>query len=187
MKCIDWYYFSTRFIGVENLPKNGSFIIASNHISNIDPFILGISTKRKFSYVAKDSLFKNKLLAFFFRQVGAIPIKRESSDFHALREVLKRMKKGGPVILFPEGTRGSGDRSKKVQAGVGLIAQKGNVPVIPAFIKGSDKALPLGEKWFKHHQVVVTLGKPLKFRASDSYIEVAEEIMKQVYNLEVKM
>ena len=164
---------------------SGSFIIAGNHLSNIDPFILGISIKRKFSYVAKDSLFKNKFLAFFFHKVGAIPIKRDSADFHALREVLKRMKKGGPVILFPEGTRGMGERGKKVQAGVGLIAQKGNVPVIPAFIKGSDKGLPPGSKWFKRHQVIVTLGKPLKFHDSDSYIEVAEEIMKQVYNLEV--
>lgn len=184
MKCIDWCYFSTRFIGVENLPKNGSFIIASNHISNIDPFILGISTQRKFSYVAKDSLFKNKFLAFFFRQVGAVPIKRDGGDFHALREVLKRIKKGGSVILFPEGTRGTGDRSKKIQPGVGLIAQKSDVPVIPAFIKGSDKGLPPGKKWFRRHPITVVLGKPLRFNDSDAYIEVAEEIMSQVYRLE---
>lgn len=169
------------------MPKSGSFIIASNHISNIDPFILGISTKRKFSYVAKDSLFKNKWLAFFFHQVGAVPIKRDGADFHALREVLKRIKKGCSVILFPEGTRGTGDRSKKVQPGVGLIAQKSGVPVIPAFIRGSDNGLPPGKKWFRRYPVTVILGKPLRFNDSGPYIEVAEEIMKQVYHLEAKI
>lgn len=175
-------YFPTKYVGRENLSK-GSFILACNHLSNLDPFIVGTSVWRHFNFIAKDSLFKNKFLSFIFSEFGAIPIKRDTSDFHAIREVLRRMKKGDPLILFPEGTRGVSGRDKKVQGGVGLIALKAQVPVIPVHIEGSDKSLPPKTKWFRRHPVIVTFGKPIIFNKTDSYTEVAERIMTEVYSL----
>ena len=184
MKILDKIYFHCQFIGRENLPKTGSYILASNHISNLDPFILGISCSRRFSYMAKDSLFKNKSLAFLFYQVGAFPIKRDTADFRALRESLRRLKNGCPLILFPEGTRGAGDRTKKLNPGVGFIAVKSGVPVVPAFIEGSDKALPPGARWFRRHPVKIYLGKPAYFTKEQSYEEIASQIMHNVVVLE---
>jgi len=183
MKLMDIMYFRTIFLGKEHLPASGSFIFASNHISNIDPFILGTSIRKKFCYVAKDSLFKTRLSSFFFAHVGAIPIKRDTSDFKAIREILKRLKNGCPVVLFPEGTRGVGDRKKKTQAGVGLIAFKSNAPVIPVYIQGSDKALPSGAKWFSRHQVKVKIGPPLQFLEKQPYHVISAKIMEEIYSL----
>jgi 1-acyl-sn-glycerol-3-phosphate acyltransferase len=183
VKILDKIYFTTRYIGRENLPAKGSFILACNHLSNVDPFIVGTSVWRHFNFIAKDSLFKNKILGFFFAEFGAVPIKRDSSDFHAIREVLRRMKKGDPLVLFPEGTRGVTGREKKIQPGIGMIALKSDVPVIPTFIQDSDKALPNGKKWFKRYPVKVTFGKPMRFSQDEAYTEVASKIMQSVNEL----
>ncbi len=185
VKVLEKFYFPTKYVGVGQLPSS-SFILVSNHISNLDPFILGTCRRRRFSFVAKDSLFKNKLGGFIMHEFGAVPIKRDTSDFRAIREILRRVKRGDALVVFPEGTRGAGDRAKKVQAGVGLIALKAGVPVVPAFIAGSDKSLAPGSKWFKRHPIKVVFGKPVQFSDSDSYIEVARKIMDQVYNLDPK-
>lgn len=177
-------FFDIRFVGAENIPKTGAFIIASNHISNLDPFLIGLCARRQFSFVAKDSLFKTKFLAFVFRSLGAFPIRREMADFRAIRETLRRLKDGHPVILFPEGTRIQAKKIKRVQPGVGLIAIKSDVPVIPVCIKGSDKVLPPGAKWINRHPIVVTLGAPLRFPQRESYPEVvANQIMDKILNL----
>jgi len=177
-------FMSTKFIGTENIPKNGSFIMASNHLSNLDPFIVGISCRKRFSYIAKDSLFKNKIQGFLLHHVGAFPIRRDTSDFRALRETIKRLKQGCPIILFPEGTRGASRRKKTIQSGVGLIALKSKKPVLPVFIKGSDSVLPPGGKRLKRSQVTVKIGKPLQFTEKKSYNEIAQEIMDNVYLLD---
>ena len=158
--------------------------MAGNHISNLDPFILGICSWRRFSYVAKDSLFKNKFLAFLFYQVGAFPIRRETSDFRAIREILRRLKNGCPVIVFPEGTRIQSKKIKRVQAGVGFIAIKSGVPVVPAYLEGSDHALPLGAKWFRRHPIKIRIGPPLYFQDPKTYPEIAaNQIMDKILAL----
>ena len=184
VKLLDKIYFTAEYIGLENLPAKGSFILACNHISNLDPFIVGTCVRRRFHFIAKDSLFKNKFFGFILSKFGAIPIKRNTSDFHAIREVLRRLKKNSPLVLFPEGTRRVSGRDKKIQGVVGLIALKAHVPVFPVHIEGSQKALPPGEKWFMRHPVTVTFGRPIHFNDSDSYIEVAERIMNEVYKLQ---
>ncbi len=182
-KIIDKIYFSCTFIGKENLPLKESYIIASNHLSNLDPFILGSNSYRRFSYLAKEELFKTKLSAWIYHQLGAIPIKRDAADFHAIRETVRRLKKGIPVIVFPEGTRGVGGRQKKPQAGIALIAIKGKVPVVPAYIQGSDKALPNGAKWFKRHHVQIVFGKPLRYTKEKPYEEISSQILDEIYAL----
>ncbi len=174
-----------RFMGRENLPK-GSFILASNHISNLDPLILGISCARKFGYIAKDSLFKNKLFSIVLHLVGTFPIKRDSSDVGAIKEALKRLERGTPIIMFPEGTRGGYARTQKVHSGIALIAMKSGVPVIPAYIENSDQVLPKGALWPKRRLVHVTIGVPVKFSQNESYPEMAEEIMKEILSLSSK-
>ncbi|MDP3763629.1 MAG: lysophospholipid acyltransferase family protein [bacterium] len=168
-----------RFTGQENLPK-GSFILASNHISNLDPLILGLSCARKFGYIAKDSLFKNKLFSVVLHLVGTFPIKRDSSDVGAIKEALKRLERGTPIIMFPEGTRGGYARTQKVHSGIALIAIKSGVPVIPAYIQGSDQVLPKGTIWPRRRLVHVTIGSPVKLSADQSYPEMAEHIMKEI-------
>ncbi len=182
VKTLDALYCRTKYLGRENLPK-GPFILASNHISNIDPFILGACQWRRFNYLAKVELFNTPTKDWFFRQVGAIPIKRGTSDFRALREALRRLKGGVPLILFPEGTRGYSERAKEPQPGVGFLTRKSKVPVIPARIEGSDKSLSPGAKWFRYHPVKVVFGKPVQFLPEDDYPAVAQKILAAIYAL----
>jgi len=177
------FYFRTIFYGRENLPKIGNFILASNHISNLDPFVLGLVARKRFSFIAKEELFKAPLLNFYFHQVGAFPIKRESADFRAIREALRRLKRGNPLVIFPEGTRGVAGRVKKINSGIGLLAIKSNLPVLPVYIKGTDKCLPDKAKWFKRALVEVRIGKALYFSAQQSYHEVAIQIMDGIQSL----
>ena len=175
-----WLYFPTKVIGYEHVPRRGGFILASNHASNLDPFALGIIFPRRVSFIAKDSLFKSKISSFLFHNMGAFPIRRESSDFRAIRETLKRLKKGFPVVIFPEGTRLAAKRTKRVQAGIGLIAVKSGVPVVPTYIEGTDKVLGFDSKWFKRSPITVIIGEPRIYTPEQSYEDIAHHILDDI-------
>lgn len=176
--------FSPRTVlGRENIPQGGAFIIASNHLSNLDPFLIGLSLRRRSSYMAKDALFRNKILKCMLQGVEAFPIRRGSADVWALRETLRRLKRGMPVVMFPEGTRQSSQTEKKIQTGIGFLAVKGNVPVIPVYIDGSDRVLPPGAKLPKRNHVTISFGKPLVFSKEQSYLEIVTSVMDEIQAL----
>jgi 1-acyl-sn-glycerol-3-phosphate acyltransferase len=100
-----------------------------------------------------------------------------------MREILRRLKKGAPVVLFPEGTRQTTGVERKIHEGVGFIVTKSGVPVIPAYIKGSEKVLPPGSKALKRHRVTVAFGAPLRFNPTQSYSDIAHEVMYKISDL----
>jgi 1-acyl-sn-glycerol-3-phosphate acyltransferase len=175
-------YFPRRVLGLENIPANGTYIIASNHVSNLDPFIVGISLTRRLSFIAKESLFRNKILGFFLYKVGAFPIKRDTSDFRALREALRRLN-NYPIVIFPEGTRKATEGKRKSQPGIGFLAIKAGVPVIPVFVDGSQNVLPPGKIILKRHCVTVTFGQPVSFSKEQPFLEIANQIMGKIFSL----
>ena len=169
--------------GREHVPAQVGFIIASNHLSNLDPFLIGLAMRCRISYMAKDALFQNKILRFILNRVEAFPVRRESSDIRAVRETLRRLKRGLPVVMFPEGTRKTSSGGTETQSGLGFLAVKGNVPVIPVYIGGSDKVLPPGAKFPKRNRVTVSFGKPLLFSKGQSYPEIVASIMEKIQEL----
>ena len=183
MKSFMKLYLNVQYIGLENLPKRGAYIMASNHTGNIDPFVLGTSRVRYFSFLAKESLFKTKLSSWFFHELGAFPIKRDTSDFRAIREAFKRLKHNSPLILFPEGTRGLGDREKKPQAGIGMIAVKSGLPVIPAYLENTDKIAQHGFGLLHRNPVKLHFGKPMYFSENQDYGDVSQQIMSRIWEL----
>jgi len=183
MKSFMKLYLNVQYINLDNLPKRGAYIIASNHTANIDPFVLGTSRVRYFSFFAKESLFKTKLSSWFFHELGAFPIKRNTSDFRAIREAFHRLEKGGPLILFPEGTRGLGDRVKKPQPGIGMIAVKSQVPVIPAYLENTDKIAKHGFGLFHKYPVKLHFGPPMHFNKDQDYREISSQIMDRIWDL----
>lgn len=167
-------------IGKENISKPGGFILASNHRSNLDPFLIGLCFNRRISYMAKDSLFRNPITRFFFHHVEAFPVRRDANDARALRETLRRLKRGLPVVLFPEGTRKGSGREQKLNPGIGFLAVKSGVPVVPVHIDGSDKVLPPKSKIPKRNRVTMSFGKPLIFSEGQPYPEIVASIMKEI-------
>ncbi len=185
MKIFIFFCCPCKFIGRENIPTQGAFIVASNHVSNLDPFLVGSGFSRRLSYLAKEELFKGKVRSFFLYKVGAFPIKRGASDLGAIKEVFRRLKLGEPILLFPEGTRTLDASKRKIQAGVGLIALKSQLPVVPVFIDGSEKVLPPGAKRLIRHNVTIRFGKPLKFSREKtvSASNISQKIMQNILML----
>ena len=182
-KVVSFFYFPRRIYGREHIPAEGGFIIASNHVSYLDPVVMGISAIRRINFMAKIELFQKQPLGFILRKLGAFPVKRGEADLWALKEAIKRLKKGTPVLIFVEGTRRIGDASFQAQAGVGFLAVKSGVPVVPAYIAGSDQVLPPGAKWFTRNRVIVTFGQPLIFSNDKDYEQIARRIMLQIESL----
>ena len=180
-KIVSFFFFPIKCHGRRNLPKKGGFILASNHLSYLDPMLIGLCFSRRLSYVARDTLFKNKIFKFFLHQVGAFPIKRQSADVRGIKETLKRIKDGYPIVVFPEGTRHHDQ--KKIHGGIGLIAVKSNAPVVPVKIIGSDRVLPPGVKFPRRHIVHVHFGTPRTFDAKWNYETIASRILYDIQAL----
>lgn len=172
--------FPLQVQGKENVPRKGAVIFASNHLSYLDPMIIGGCFPRYISYLAKDALFKNKVFAFFLNGVGAFPVKRDSADIGAVKEALKRLRAGSPLVLFPEGTRLTSQ--KETHPGIAFIAAKSGIPVVPVYLHGSNQVLPAGAKFPRHHPVSVFFGTPRIYSKETSYEEIADCIMQEIHS-----
>lgn len=178
-------YLRLRVSGLENLPKKGTFILACNHVSFLDPVIFGVACTRQLNYLARSTLFKNWFFGRLLKAIHSIPLKRDSADIGAMREGLKRMKQGHGLLLFPEGTRSRDGNLGRGRHGVGFLARKSGAPVVPAYCKGSELALPKGAKSVKSVPVNVVFGKPMDFTKHPELTEqdIADEIMRQLHLL----
>ena len=173
-----------RARGSAHIPGSGGFIVAANHLSNLDPVVLGIASPRSLNFMAKEELFRPVVARFILSNVKAFPVRRGAGDISSVREAMRRVKKGGGLLLFPEGTRGGMDSGAKAQAGVGMLALKLGVPVIPAWIAGTDKSLPRGASRPKPGQVfTVSFGAPVRLDKRMDSQTAADEIMKAVREL----
>lgn len=180
IKLIGQVFSPRTVLGKEHPPKSGGFILASNHKSNLDPFLIGLCLNRRVSYMAKDSLFKNPVMRFFFHSVEAFPVRRDVSDVRSIREAIRRLKRGLPIVVFPEGTRQGSRRESKTYSGIGFLAAKTGVPVVPVHIDGSEKVLPPKARIPKRHRVTISFGEPVFFSGKQSYPEIVASIMKKI-------
>jgi 1-acyl-sn-glycerol-3-phosphate acyltransferase len=176
--------------GMENIPEKGGIIIASNHISVYDPPLLGLATPRELFYLAKRELFKNKLFAWLITKFNAIPLKRDRFDKFALFQAVEILKSGKVLLLFPEGTRNLGDGFLKLKPGVGMIALKAQVPIVPVLVENSQK-LPWNV--FKRKKVKIRFGTPIRWSwlkeisaNKDGYKKICDEILQRFLALKEK-
>lgn len=177
-------FFRFEVKGAENIPKAGGFILASNHVSYLDPIAVGIGCARTLNFMARDDLFRVPVLSTWMYSVGAFPVKRNSADLSAMKEAIHRVRRGEGLALFPEGTRSeSGKISSSAEPGIGFLASKLNVPVIPAFIKGTEKAFPRGAKFIKLTKISVCYGKQISIERGLLYKDIAGFIIKNIRQL----
>jgi 1-acyl-sn-glycerol-3-phosphate acyltransferase len=176
--------FHVDVTGRDNLPKKGACIIASNHISYLDPPLLGFASGRELHYLAKEGLFTeaNKAFTWLITAYNAIPLRREGADLTALRRVLSLLERGEVVVLFPEGTRSTSGRLLPAKPGLGFVAWHAGVPVIPVYISGANariRDILLGKE-----RIRVAFGRPYDPRASSKDYEVlSKAIMKRIEEL----
>ena len=168
----------------------GAFILASNHSSYLDPPILAVgcfdyNRGRKLSFLAKAELFNNKLFGWYISKLGAFSIKRSFGDIGAIRESIRRIRGGSPLVVFPEGERSPDGNLQEAFPGIALLVTKTNIPVIPAYIKGAEEVLSVKSKAFKPHKIAVKFGKPIFFyhKGPQAYAEATEKIMSAIREL----
>lgn len=145
--------YRLKIVGTENIP-NEQVIFCGNHRSFLDAPIIKVTCKRDVRFLAKESLAKNKFLAFLGWVFEVVYVKRDSKDVSALKSTLSLLKKGDSIAIFPEGTRNGLEKGESVKSGAAFFAIKSGVKVVPVAISGELKP-------FK--KTKVTYGKPLDF------------------------
>ena len=160
--------------GKENIPKDGAFLLCSNHRAYRDAVLLALGCRRQLTFMAKDDLFKKPFLGRLIKALGAFPIKRGRGDAAAVMATLKIMKKGGATVIFPEGTRVKDGNRININSGIVRLAAQSNVPIVPAFLTSNS----------------VTYGEPISYeKYSESIHDVdvmqslADNLMDTIYSL----
>ena len=171
--------------GLENIPTEKGCILASNHRSNLDPFVLNTVSPRPIFFMAKQELFRIPLFGWFIKKAGAIPVKRNKRDIGALKKAVNLLNEGYCIGIFPEGTRAKPGEFRKPQSGVGLIVSKTDSPIIPIRIEGTDLVYPIGSKFPKigKSTIRVKIGKPVTVNRQMDYSEISEYIMERIKQL----
>lgn len=150
--------------GHEHIPVGKPVIFACNHASQFDILVLLEDLPGQFRFVVKKELFKVPLFGFALYHAGYIPIDRSGGKaaMSSLQEAAKRVKKGIPIVIFPEGTRSPDGRLMPFKMGGILIAIKAGCPIVPVAIKGSHKVLPKGSIRIRPGRIRMTIGLPVQ-------------------------
>ncbi len=156
--------------GEEHIPLRGATVIASNHISLLDPPVLGVAATRKVHFMAKKELFV-PVLGSFYRYLGAFPVQRGGADRVAIKHGLELLRGGHCLAIFPEGTRSKTGLLGKAEPGALLMAGKTNACIVPACVLGTD-LIRSGRLWPK---VKVRFGPPLYFPQGGLTKEILRE------------
>lgn len=152
-----------RFEGKENVPRKGGVLIAPNHICYADPPTIAMAVPRYTYIMAWDQLFKIPVLGTLIRWLRAFPVKPGTADRHAMKFAEEKLKEGEAVIIFPEGGVSPTGQMMPLRAGVLMIAQHANVPIVPTIVENTNKMLPYEQvrpRFIKEH-ILVRFGKPV--------------------------
>lgn len=194
MKMFFGFYFKLRVIGRENLPRDGSFIIAANHSSHLDfPLIYSIFSfsdiKKVIAPAASDYFYSNKLRKIFTdRFINSFSFERFGNFMHGLKVCEALLAKGKCLVIFPEGTRVTGSEIGEFKPGVGMLSSELNIPVVPVYIEGADRAFPKGKTFLRPAKIRIKIGKPLSSSQDEakgyaSYKNICEMARREILEL----
>lgn len=172
-------FYKYKVIGTENIPDEGNIIVAANHKSNLDPIFLASAIKnRDIAAIAKKELFKNKILGKILHNLNVIPINRENPDISTIKTILKKLKEGYAVGIFPEGTRSKGNEFGDAKAGLALFAVKGKAKVVPISIISNYSLFS---------KVTIYIDKPISFEeyykqrlSMEDYERLSEDVLEVI-------
>lgn len=186
------FVFRRRIVHPERRIEEGPLILAVNHSSYFDPPLAGTCYQRGVFYLARASLLKWPFFGPLFPAMNVIPVERDGNDMSALREVIKKIKEGNGVVLFPEGTRSKDGLLQPARPGIGLVVAKTLAPVQPMRIFGAFDAFPKGSRSLRANPITVVIGKPLHFAADDvtpptreTYQRLSDRVMEAIAELTI--
>lgn len=157
--------------GTENIPKTGPLVIASNHLSLLDPPVIGVVAPRKVHFMAKRELFV-PVLGYIYKTLGAFPVNRGGADRAAIKHGIEILQSGEVLAIFPEGTRSKTGQLGKLEPGALMMAGKTSAVIVPTAVSGTD-IKRCGRLWPK---VVVKFGTPVPFPPVGLNKEVLQDL-----------
>ncbi len=191
--CLSMFGIKTRLFGRHLEPSEGGVVFVSNHQSFLDPPVVGCATKRPMSFMARDSLFKVPPFGRMFRNLNCIPVKRGTADMTAIRESMRRIKSGGMMTIFPEGTRSEDGIIKPFLPGVSMLAQRAADWVVPVCVDGAHEIWPRHQLFPSSGQIVAQFGKPIDARTirkqpSDEFLaDIRERIIQLQHEIRTRL
>lgn len=189
-------FLSYRVYNQEALTSvEGGMLIASNHVSFLDPPLVGIAYRYPVHYFARKTLFDHPMANYILHRTNAIPVDQEKPELSILRKVIQLLKDDEKVVIFPEGERSfDGVMNPAGQPGIGMIVSKARVPVLPVRLFGPEKALPRGIKRLKRQPCAMVVGEPVDYTeliedkslsTKERYQKIAAHIMQEIAKLEM--
>ena len=179
--------FGLRIIGRENLITEGPVLVASNHQSFLDPPLIGNLYQDEMVYLARKTLFIG-FGRWLYAQWNAIPVDQDRPDMASLKTIIRKLKEGHRVLVFPEGERTNDGKLGEAAPGIGLIAVKSGVPIQPLRISGAREALPRGSSRIRFARITVSIAPPiiltpdelLESANKEGYDRLAKRIMEAI-------
>lgn len=184
-------FYGYRVHGKENLRGvPGAALLVSNHISFLDPIMIGIAFREPVYYLARKSLYRRRFAQWLFPRLNCVPVDQGRADVTSLKTIIRLLQEGKKVVIFPEGTRSLDGQLHEFAPGVGLIVAKSGAPVLPCRVFGADKGLPPRAKLPRSAEVSVTFGQAWHYEAEnfpqsgkDAYSHIAHHLHRLVAEL----
>ena len=153
--------FGFRVEGREHEPATGPVVVVSNHLSDLDPLIVGSALRRRVGFMAKQELFEVPGVRWWVSACGAFPVRRGEPDRQALRTAMRLLERGEVLVMFPEGTRGTTRELRPPEPGAALLALRTGATVLPVAVIGSDEVMPRGTHRIRRATIRVRIGEPI--------------------------
>jgi len=181
------FFFRFRIIHRERMIQTGPVIVAMNHQSYLDPPLAGNACDRAIYFLAKKSLFDASILRWLLPKLNVIPVDLEGNDRSALKALIRVLRAGECVLVFPEGSRTPDGNLQSALPGVGLVLAKTRAPVVPMRIFGAFEAWPIGGKLRLWRRITIVVGEPIRFSdgdfqisGRDTYAAISQRIMEAI-------
>jgi len=179
--------FGLRIIGEENLITEGPVLVASNHQSFLDPPLIGKFYKDEMVYLARKTLFTG-VTRWLYTRWNAIPVDQDRPDMASLKTIIRKLKEGHRVLVFPEGERTVDGNLGTAAPGIGLVAVKSGAVIQPVRISGAREALPRGSGRIRFARISVSVGPPIRLtpeelkapNGKEDYDRIAKRIMAAI-------
>jgi len=173
-----------QVVGLENVPRRGPLILASNHVNLLDPPLLAVLMPRRIIYMGKVELWETPIIGPLYTLAGFIPVQRFGADLAALRKAEKVLRQNQVLGMFPEGTRSRKPGLSKGQPGTAIIALRSGAPIVPVAVSGTE-GVAVPRSFFRITRVRLVFGKPFELpkgrRLNAELVEqCTERIMKEI-------
>ena len=171
--------FGLKIVGAENLISEGPVLVASNHQSFLDPPLIGNLYKTEMVFLARKTLFVG-FFKWLYPRWNAIPVDQNRPDMASLKTIIRKLKEGHRVLVFPEGERTMDGEIGNAAPGIGLIAVKSGAVIQPVRISGAREALPRGSARIRFSRITVAVGKPIRLTPEELTGQDGKEVYERV-------